>query len=952
MMELPHKEMFERISFDYPNREVLNRALIISDIHGYDYPDYNIYPGYRLDQLKILAKLVIENAKAIGAKYLIIAGDISEHANVRPYIEHAIKEMLWELGDHFEKVYYILGQHDLDVKSENQAYKDSFINAIVPPNYEYMDKKELTISNTSIAFANWRPGDVDLSWFTKSPDLFIGHVTNTNTSLFGQEIDRTKFKVGICGDIHKFGPIQNLYNIGSCTQNKMGDQIWKTGMFYDFDTQNFGYINLDPNLDHLLALRYTSSQDTEGFVGESSSYNVFKPSVDLSFDGVVDGDAVDWGNLDELIKELMQSNNLEALHEEVESTMLIEDVLDFNFRILEFTADGYRSLNKFHVKFKEGEKILIQGKNGSGKSSVLNALRDWLFGDRFIKKNATLGTDHVELHGKVLYQGNVYEWVRGTSEWGLRINDGEWEPYNSKKSFEEDLPRRLPFLNYEDIMYYKSKDIDPMGRLNSDRKMYLIQKFNRLDKVESLNNKAGELLDSKSTAAKATKVNLDAARYDLVQKEKYYENYSSLVGSVEELDKSIITKSNLKSAKSNYDSYLKSLEESKKAVEESLATLNAHKESLGKLDLGQLTASKTAIESELKVNNEGLKSVQDWIQYINRSNTTISSNKSIIREKTREIGSLAASKCYVCESIIDQSKIDTLLLEAKSILNTAEEANKVLLDSFGAQTLESLNKSARIYSDKISQLNSNLSSVNSSITTINNSGPLVARLESQLNEKNAYLSNLLANPTPKVDLEDPDSFDRLLLELVSQRSNLNIKMNTEREIADIKLSINELESIYEKDLAQLEEYDKYFKLTSRTGAICKHILERLALKHSDSQFQYYVEEVEYRGNDFLELGMKFNVKGNMIDYFGLSDGQKIVAGIKFFCDFFGGIGLLIFDEHLKHVDRDYMIICSDHLRQLRVNNMIVSTHDQGFTVYDKIIKLKLNEEGVTSMTGG
>jgi len=240
------------------------KGIFISDIHIYDYANYNKFPRYRLQQCRLLSEKIINISKDQNIKICFIAGDISEKSSVRSYVSHEIKKFLKSLCDHFDEVYYILGQHDCESKSNKISEEDSFITAIAPPKMKYMDMKQFMIGNTSIAMMSWRPKQ-DLTWIDGTVDLFVGHFTNTADSRWAQEIDRSKFKLAIVGDIHQYGQVGNACNIGTPLQCKLGDQRNKTCMWFDFDTKEYGWYDLDPNKSDFLLLEYTNEREKDDF---------------------------------------------------------------------------------------------------------------------------------------------------------------------------------------------------------------------------------------------------------------------------------------------------------------------------------------------------------------------------------------------------------------------------------------------------------------------------------------------------------------------------------------------------------------------------------------------------------------------------------------------------------------------------------------------------------------
>ena len=90
--------------------------------------------------------------------------------------------------------------------------------------------------------------------------------------------------------------------------------------------------------------------------------------------------------------------------------------------------------------FEEGDKILIVGENGSGKSSLLSAIK-YAFCDvrstsglSSLKPFIQFGTKDCVTEVEFMYQGNRCKLRRGTKEYGLWINE-EPMKYNSIRIF-------------------------------------------------------------------------------------------------------------------------------------------------------------------------------------------------------------------------------------------------------------------------------------------------------------------------------------------------------------------------------------------------------------------------------------------------------------------------------------------------------------------------------------
>lgn len=922
-----------------------NNILIFSDLHINDYANYNSYRESRLLQTRILSDLLLEAGRENSCDRFIIAGDVTEVPVMKTTVLNEIKFLFNKLCSFFNKDNYIIyGQHDLSTKDNEQDPRFSGLTALLPENLYYADKRQWNLCNRKVAMMNWRPVQ-DLSWINGKVDLFVGHVTLApiGSQYKGQDIDRSKFELGITGDIHKHFSIGNMVSIGSCVQNKLGDQPKSTAIVWNPNDNSWKCIDIDPN-NRLLRLRYTKDKDKEGFDTNENYYNVYRPALlDKNDSDVIN--IPKWAEINELVNRIIKDNNLDIIHNEVLKNCKFDDDVDFNFIPLKLKLKNFRSIDFAEIYFDDSDKISISGNNGSGKSSLILGLYNALRENRSLKDFIKFGADSCECEIEFIYQGTNNRILRGTKDYGCWIN-GEKLPYNNKREFEDDMLKRYSFLNYVDIYFFNADRSTILGSLSPERKSEVISKLFRINKIDSYNSTSLSMYNelAKSIESKLTE-------YEKVSEITKYlkDKISSIVIPNRSLDELQKIHSSMISEQKEYYEFLENksgIEKIQGMIDSCTNQINSNKLELESIDLDSLEKEKSDILSEL----EKLRKLDSEYSEMNKDRAMIKNSLDLVlrsgRDAYNQLMSVRSGVCPTCGSkvvLIDLEdklgkQVDNLMKEKDLLTFRLEEIDKSM------KSID-LNK---IKSD-INEKESRFGYIDREVFRYESLKLGINKLNKSVLEYSKKKSEYLSERSYSVKSLPEDFYDVL--------NNINLEISSWKTYIDlenqISLNIKKEESMkdeIENFKSNLSILNKYIKLTSSTGDIYKEIMTRISKDFSDNTIRYEVNQYKFRNKDHLDLDVQYNVKGRWIGYQSLSSGQKTMADINFLSRILVECGLLVFDETLKHLSPSSTEYCLDIMKRMNVHTMILTSHAYGTEFFsNKELSLNLDEKGITKI---
>lgn len=922
----------------------MGKKIIFSDVHIYNYSNYNITNRYRLYQNRKVAELLARAGLENGCDGFFIAGDLIEKPTLVSRIQSETKKFMNYLCNVFPgNNYYCLGQHDMDIKDNNQEEEDSILPLISPLNLHYSDKKIYNIDGRLVAFMNWRP-DQDLSWIPQKVDLFIGHATIAlpNSMYKGQDIDNSKFDLGIFGDIHKHFSFDNIVMCGTPVQNKISDQIESTAIIWNPEDNSWKVVNIDPE-NELLKIKYTSDKSSEGFL--DNYYYVYKPSSKTTDSGEVIN-IPQWEEINDLVEKIILENDLSSIHSKVLSECKYTEDVDFDFQITKLRLKDFRSIDSLELNFSKGDKIRVSGGNGNGKSSLILGLKYALIENRSLKDYVRFDQPSCECEVEFIYQGVTNKILRGTKTWGLWVN-GEKMPYNNKREFEDDCHKRFPFIDYMDVYFFTSGQSSILGSMAPERKSEIISKLFKLDKIDSYNSTASLMYDRVKSLMNSTQDRIGKLKEVVSYLHSKIDNIDLPQDTLEYmLDK----KRELTNIKESYERYLISrneisrLEGTIESLESSIISIN---ESISDINSDELNSNKEDLLYELNnlnfqinINNRNkinLNNINKDIQIINSKGSDI----------FNKINSLSTNKCPTCGSDMNLDKVNKLKESLNNEMSKLLSERENLIRSSESIIVLSEDDERKI-SDRITYTNNLLEDIKTNIARYESGVNNIKMMEKNKNSMMSQL-NVLVNATNSEVTELPEGLNEELEYLVNGISIWNTYNQNYEDLQSKESQLNEYIEEF-KDLSKdNEKYERYIKLTGSTGDIYKEIMTRLSKEFSDDVIRYEVNQYKFRNKDHLDLDIQYKVKGRWVGYSSLSSGQQTMADFNFLSRICTGLGILVCDETLKHLSEESTEYVLGLISEMNVNNIILSSHMINVNFHNREVELELDESGITKI---
>lgn len=887
----------------------MRKILVLGDIHIGDYPRYNGVAN-RLNQFNLLADCLIEK----DYDDVIIAGDFLLGCVMKPRVMHVVKSFIDKLCNRFDNVYYILGNHDLDIKLKGFSPIDSLVTLLSDAkNFQYMNQKELVIEGVKFYFMDWINSHVIP--IDKKCNIFISHV-NVMPG-FGREFDESMFDLGIMGDYHARYRTNKIITTGTPIQHYVSDPIEPKVLSLTIDEGKFSCDWVPIETEKYKFLKIYKEED---YPNDPTPYEVMVPgrkTPELTEDRKELKSKLD-NNLDTIISEM----GLTSIHSEIIQECGNINQLDLDFRLVSIDILNFKSISKLFLEFDERSVLFLQGHNGSGKTCLLKAIEVALYGDRSMRKYCKIGETVCELKIEIEYQNRIHRICRAQGWLGYSIDKVPIDA-NNTRALQEVINHNLPFLPYLRDFIINSRS----SFFSSCNRIGLFTRLFGLDQYSKYIQKAGNIKNSVENK-------INSYTGDKTRIEGEMATYNNLIGQESDsLNGNSVTFEEVHQLASTISEYENSLIEYK-YIEKELLRCNELLKYPPMYTQEQFDQQIQECElniRELSKKSEGLSQLERAFKYHQEL-------LNLDRATKMEV------KCNKCNSV-QIVKISSGNYESK--LNEAKIEYNKLKDSIDTTKSQSeLKASINDYDKKLLELRA----LGTKVTEyhINKSH------EAKLLDRQCQLNNIYGSKDKLIaDIEIAKELHRNYTKLISSKEKLDSYNNS---LTELTMRLNEINSLLEKSLKELKLLDKYLELFSfsNINGIPYRSLNLLIESLSDEEINFTTYKESLGGKIQFKVSCEYNVDGNYLDFDELSDGQQAYVSLKILSKLskcLPKIGMVTLDEPFKHVDEANITSCIKLLKDVNTNLIILSSHSPSFNYADRVMNFSLIN-GTSNITEG
>lgn len=946
----------------------MTKGIICADIHIYDYPQYNFEKDFRLKQFINLAYRIIEIGKQEGATRCFLLGDTIHKPIITPKVAHYASEFFEILSTYFSEIYYILGQHCTDSKSESFLESDSLVPILGKHTKAiYSNKKIIEIDGKIIALCNWEL-NTDWSFIDgKNVDVFMGHLTLDDK--FGQYYNDSGYKLGFFGDIHQKKSFGKNHTVNVPIPHYISDCQDGSVICIDFKDLSWKRISTESNNFQYLKMYY--DDELPKHYNSELTAIVTKPEITETINKIYKS-----LDIDSMIKKVIDENNLKQLHDEIIKEVDLNKIdTNFDFKLSKISIKNFRSIKSLNYDFIKSGTTLITGHNGSGKSSLMRAIHFIFCPPRQVKPLIKSGRKSMNVELSLFYENCKYIISRGVESGSSYlditiIKNGEKEELksNSLSGMTKILEERLPFVKLFDIFYRNQESSHILDDYNYADRINLISNILNINIVEKLHNVAKSKLSLKNDNIKKIKIEMDTLENIInLLIDEDISNVKSEVKSVQsEIEKFKLQENYKRSTLEKYITYegliqkLNQLKSNIDLLSNNMPEKLNFKEVVEGLNVSLDKSSiklKDVQEDKLEASNR-VVSLKDTIQKLE---SEIINNEKEVENIKSKIDSLSIGNCFTCNQPINEKDINNLklTLEEKhkfldgNIIDNKSKLYKIKTPySELKEKVEALLKEETSLLDIIREIKFDIKSYTASKDQYEKYYDLLSKYDSLEKEIKLFIennnidTNLFSNDIRK----DIESILSIYNEQNIKLTQLNNKIEEAKKHEGIKKKYSLLSSEIDILFKDKENLDKYIKLFSDKGAIIQSVFLEVSKIMSTNDIKVSTVKTLSNGDTKIDFNINYKVGKNLIPYSELSGGQKTLVDIFFLCKLYaisGRVGLLMLDETLSDLDGENLEFTMKNLNDSSINNIFVVSHLDSFNYFDSRILVKLLNENST-----
>lgn len=432
------------------------RYLVSADLHLHAFLAHNFYPGFRLDQFRWVADWWADLVRAEKLDAVLVAGDFFHVPTPPPSVLQAAIEFIRKIP---VPLIVVHGQHDLDarqVRDPQQIRSHSLVQVIseFKDHFYYLHHDYFQLGEDLIYGMGWEPTpewpELDLR-----PKILLTHGSvrgakfGSLESWEGFDPEKLPADWAFIGDIHQFQWVGRILIPGPPIHHTFSDKEAGVVLFDSSDGSwervSSGYVGRKRRYKFLqLLLGEEDALDPE----ERLVMRKRRSRPEKSWKE--DLEVLHWDLRSQLAEKLPAE--LLPIHQELQSRIPPSTLWpDLRFRLHWVRIRNVRSIEELELDFREHRLFLLSGLNGSGKSSLVEALRYAFFGARSGADLLRRGAKELSVELEMEYRGETIRILRGYDGGRnyLRFWVGEAEvESNSLRAKEEKLSEILPFLGW------------------------------------------------------------------------------------------------------------------------------------------------------------------------------------------------------------------------------------------------------------------------------------------------------------------------------------------------------------------------------------------------------------------------------------------------------------------------------------------------------------------------